>query len=65
MGACVPGFDRAGQQQAEYDTCAYSSWDLAGSAAVFRIKEEMLSRTTQALGTGAVRDVLIQDLVQQ
>lgn len=39
--------------------------DLAGSAAVFRIKEEMLSRTTQALGTGAVRDVLIQDLVQQ
>jgi Flagellar basal body-associated protein len=43
--------------------------DLAGSAAVFRIKEEMLSRTTQALGqalgAGAVRDVLIQDLVQQ
>lgn len=39
--------------------------DLAGSAAVFRIKEEMMSRTTQALGAGTVRDVLIQDLVQQ
>ena len=39
--------------------------DLAGSAAVFRIKEEMLSRSTQALGAGTVRDVLIQDLVQQ
>ena len=39
--------------------------DLAGSAAVFRIKEEMMARTTQALGTGTVRDVLIQDLVQQ
>ncbi|HSX54531.1 MAG TPA: flagellar basal body-associated FliL family protein [Sphingomonas sp.] len=39
--------------------------DLAGSAAVFRIKEEMMSRTAQALGAGTVRDVLIQDLVQQ
>lgn len=39
--------------------------DLNGSAAVFRIKEEMMARTTQALGAGAVRDVLIQDLVQQ
>ncbi|WP_375195244.1 flagellar basal body-associated FliL family protein [Sphingobium sp.] len=39
--------------------------DLAGSAAVFRIKEEMMARATQALGTGSVRDVLIQDLVQQ
>ncbi|WP_414712504.1 flagellar basal body-associated FliL family protein [Sphingobium sp.] len=39
--------------------------DLAGSAAVFRIKEEMMSRTTQALGAGTVHDVLIQDLVQQ
>lgn len=39
--------------------------DLAGSAAVFRIKEEMMSRTTQALGAGTVKDVLIQDLVQQ
>lgn len=39
--------------------------DLAGSAAVFRIKEEMMSRATQALGAGTVRDVLIQDLVQQ
>jgi flagellar FliL protein len=39
--------------------------DLAGSAAIFRIKEEMMARATQALGTGSVRDVLIQDLVQQ
>jgi len=39
--------------------------DLAGSAAVFRVKEEMLTRATGALGPGAVKDVLIQDLVQQ
>lgn len=39
--------------------------DLNGSAAVFRIKEEMLRRSTEALGKGMVRDVLIQDLIQQ
>ncbi|WP_395391361.1 flagellar basal body-associated FliL family protein [Novosphingobium sp. BL-8A] len=39
--------------------------DLDGSAAVFRIKEEMLRRSTQALGPGMVSDVLIQDLIQQ
>lgn len=39
--------------------------DLDGAAAVFRIKEEMLRRSTQALGAGMVRDVLIQDLIQQ
>lgn len=39
--------------------------DLNGSAAVFRIKEEMMTRATQALGAGMVKDVLIQDLVQQ
>lgn len=39
--------------------------DLAGSAAVFRIKEEMLVRTTTAMGSGVVRDILIQDLIQQ
>lgn len=39
--------------------------DLDGSAAVFRIKEEMLRRATQALGPGMVSDVLIQDLIQQ
>lgn len=39
--------------------------DLNGSAAVFRIKEEMMARATQALGAGGVRDMLIQDLVQQ
>jgi flagellar FliL protein len=39
--------------------------DLNGSAAVFRMKEEMLARANDAIGTGMVRDVLIQDLVQQ
>jgi len=39
--------------------------DLNGSAAVFRVKEEMLSRAADAFGDGAVRDVLIQDLIQQ
>jgi flagellar FliL protein len=39
--------------------------DLSGSAATFRIKEELLVRGNAALGAGAVRDVLIQDLVQQ
>ncbi|WP_277969563.1 flagellar basal body-associated FliL family protein [Sphingomonas echinoides] len=39
--------------------------DLAGSAAVFRIKEEMLVRATAALGPGKLKDILIQDLVQQ
>ena len=39
--------------------------DLAGSAAVFRIKEEMLLRATDTLGAGQVKDVLIQDLIQQ
>lgn len=39
--------------------------DLAGSAAVFRVKEELLVRTTGALGEGSVKDVLIEDLVQQ
>ena len=39
--------------------------DIAGSAATFRIKEEMLLRANAVLGVGAVRDVLIQDLVQQ
>ncbi|HWW65148.1 MAG TPA: flagellar basal body-associated FliL family protein [Sphingomonadaceae bacterium] len=39
--------------------------DLSGSAAVFRIKEEMLVRAGDALGKNMVRDVLIQDLIQQ
>lgn len=39
--------------------------DLNGSAAVFRMKEEMMARANDALGTGMVSDVLIQDLVQQ
>ena len=39
--------------------------DLAGSAAVFRLKEEMLSRASRVAGAGIVTDVLIQDLIQQ
>ena len=39
--------------------------DLSGSAAVFRIKEELLSRATATVGTTMVKDILIQDLVQQ
>lgn len=39
--------------------------DLAGSAAVFRIKEELLVRATQVAGSGMIKEVLIQDLVQQ
>lgn len=39
--------------------------DLAGSAAVFRLKEEMLIRATRAVGPDGIRDVLIQDLIQQ
>ncbi len=39
--------------------------DLAGSAAVFRIKEEMLVRGTGAMGSGVIKDILIQDLIQQ
>lgn len=39
--------------------------DIAGSAATFRVKEEVLVRCHAVLGEGAVRDVLIQDLVQQ
>jgi flagellar FliL protein len=39
--------------------------DLNGSAAIFRVKEEMMVRAVAIFGTGAVRDILIQDLVQQ
>ena len=39
--------------------------DLAGSAAVFRLKEEMLARAARVAGPGIVTDVLIQDLIQQ
>jgi flagellar FliL protein len=39
--------------------------DLAGSAAVFRIKEELLLRAREALGEGQVDGVLVQDLIQQ
>ncbi len=39
--------------------------DVSGSAATFRLKEEMMIRSNAVLGAGAVRDVLIQDLVQQ
>lgn len=39
--------------------------DLNGSAAVFRVKEEMMTRISATMGGDIVRDVLIQDLVQQ
>jgi flagellar FliL protein len=39
--------------------------DLAGSAAVFRVKEELLIRANQVAGDGTVKDILIEDLVQQ
>lgn len=39
--------------------------DLAGSAALFRIKEELLLRANDAAGPGSVSDVLVQDLIQQ
>lgn len=39
--------------------------DLSGSAAVFRIKEQLLVRARETLGEGHVKDVLVQDLIQQ
>jgi len=39
--------------------------DLAGSAAVYRIKEEMMVRMRRGFGAGSIQDVLIQDLIEQ
>ena len=39
--------------------------DLAGSAAVYRLKEELILRAADTLGKGVVADVLIQDMIQQ
>jgi flagellar protein FliL len=39
--------------------------DLSGSAAVFRVKEEILVRLRDALGHDGVSEVLIQDLIEQ
>lgn len=39
--------------------------DLAGSAAVFRLKEELIVRAAGVVGPDMISDVLIQDLVQQ
>lgn len=39
--------------------------DLAGSAGVFRIKEEMARRVKNRVGPDMVDDILIQDLIQQ
>lgn len=39
--------------------------DLAGSAAVYRLKEELILRSASVLGPDAVGDVLVQDLIQQ
>lgn len=39
--------------------------DLSGSAAVYRIKEELMLRAGATLGHDKVKDVLVQDLIQQ
>lgn len=39
--------------------------DLAGSAAVYRLKEELILRAADTVGAGVVTDVLIQDMIQQ
>lgn len=39
--------------------------DLTGSAAVFRVKEEILVRLRDALGQDGIKEVLIQDLIEQ
>lgn len=39
--------------------------DLSGSAAVYRLKEELILRAGEQVGAEAVSDILIQDLVQQ
>lgn len=39
--------------------------DLNGASAMFRLKEEMLVRARHSLGSGQIKDVLIQELVQQ
>jgi flagellar FliL protein len=39
--------------------------DLAGSAGVFRIKEEMTRRVKDRVGPDKIDDILIQDMIQQ
>lgn len=39
--------------------------DMSGTSAMFRLKEEMLVRAQRTLGAGQIKDVLIQELVQQ
>ena len=39
--------------------------DLAGSAAVFRLKEELMLRAEETFGPGKVADILVQDMIQQ
>lgn len=39
--------------------------DLSGSAAVYRIKEELLIRSRDTIGSGKVQEILVQDLIQQ
>ena len=39
--------------------------DLSGSAAVYRIKEDLMLRAGATLGHDKVKDVLVQDLIQQ
>ena len=39
--------------------------DLSGSAAVYRLKEELVLRAHDVVGSNAVTDILIQDMIQQ
>lgn len=39
--------------------------DISGSASLFRIREELLVLANGLLGEGAVKDVLVEELVQQ
>ena len=39
--------------------------ELNGSAAIYRVKEEMLVRADDVLGHDHVKDVLIQDMIEQ
>ena len=39
--------------------------DLAGSASIYRIKEELMRRSVMAIGPEQVQEILVQDLIQQ
>lgn len=39
--------------------------DLSGSASIYRIKEELMRRSVTAIGADQVKEILVQDLIQQ